>query len=173
MRSITRTSIISAAALALIGGMALPASAADTDATVQIQGGGFTLVAPVSFNLGEVAPGQAAQADLTGISVTDERAGELGWISTVSVSDFAGTTDPTEIIPAANVTYMSGTATPTGTATVTSAGTVTGFPAPLAVQTASAVHGNNTATWDATIEVAAPADAVVDIYTATIVHSVS
>lgn len=173
MRSIIRTSLVSAAALALIGGMALPASAADTDATVQIQGGSIALAAPASFNLGAVAPGQSAQANLTGIGVTDDRAGETGWVSSVSVSDFTGTTNPAEIIPAANVSYVTGDAVTTGTATVTSAGTVTGFPTLQTVQTATSVHGNNTATWDATIEIAAPADAVADTYTATIVHSVS
>lgn len=173
MRSITRTSLISTAALALIGGLALPASAADTDATVQIQGGTIGLAAPASFNLGAVAPGQTAQADLGGITVTDNRAGETGWVSSVSVSDFTGTTNPAENIPAANISYMTGDAATTGTATVTSAGTVTGFPTLQTAQTAGSVHGNNTATWNATIEVAAPADAVADTYTATIVHSVS
>lgn len=173
MRSITRTSVISAAALALIGGMALPASAADTDATVQIEGGSFNLVAPGSFDLGKVVPGQTVQGDLTGMSVTDERAGEAGWVSSVSVSNFTGTTNPAEIIPATNVNYVTGDATTSGLVTVTSAGTVTGFPALQTAQTASAVHGNNTATWNATIEVTAPASAVADTYTATIVHSLA
>jgi hypothetical protein len=41
------------------------------------------------------------------------------------------------------------------------------------VQTASAVSGNNTAQWGASVSVAAPAAALADSYTATIVHSVS
>jgi hypothetical protein len=83
-----------------------------------------------------------------------------------------GTSD--NIISAANASYTAGTATKTGTVTVTAAAKQTGLSTTgKTVQTATAVNGNNTATWDGTLALAVPSDALADDYTAVVTHSAS
>jgi hypothetical protein len=70
------------------------------------------------------------------------------------------------------VVYTAGTATVTGSATVvgsTESTLSTAGPA----QTATIVGGNNTATWDPTIAVTIPANALAGTYNSSITHSVS
>ena len=70
------------------------------------------------------------------------------------------------------VTYTPGTAVVVGIATVTPI-TLTAMTTPGTVQTATAVLGVNTATWNPSIGVPIPAGAVAGTYSATITHSVS
>jgi hypothetical protein len=172
MRTSARIALGLGATAILAASMALPASAADTTTTVAIQPGVLSLAAPASFDLGNVVPGQTTQATISGVSVSDGRAGVLGWAATVAIGNFTGTNNAAHVIPAANVTYTPAAATVTGTSSVVKSGAVTA-PASATVQTASGVNGNNTAQWSATVAVAAPSDALADSYTATIVHSVS
>lgn len=172
MRTSARIALGLTATAMLAASMALPASAADTTTTVAIQPGVLTLEAPGSFDLGNVVPGQTTQASLSGVSVSDGRAGVLGWAATASISNFTGTDNAAHVIDVSNVTYTPATAAVTGTSSVVKSGAVVA-PSSDTVQTASGVNGNNTAQWGATISVAAPSDALADSYTATIVHSVS
>ena len=104
MRSITRVSLVIAASATLVGSLALPASAADTVATVTVPAGQLTISAPVSADLGAVAPGSPISAALGTVTVSDLRAGLLGWDAQVNMSDFVGTNTAT-VIPAASATY--------------------------------------------------------------------
>ncbi|MCC3299341.1 hypothetical protein [Arthrobacter caoxuetaonis] len=168
MRTPSRITLGLAAAAVLAAGMAVPAQAADTTATVAVTPGTLSLTAPAAFDLGAIVPGSTTSGVLSGITVTDERAGELGWVASVSVSDFAGSAT-SNTIAASNVGYAANAATVAGTAVVAPA-TVSGEGG--AVQTATGVKGVNSATWDADVSITVPADAIADNYTATIVHSV-
>lgn len=152
----------------------MPASAEPSDttgATVTINGGDLAMSAPGSAPLGSVSPGATATVALLGISVTDTRAGVLDWNTTASVTDFVGA-DDTHIIANANMSYDPATPLVTGVATVSGPTGAVTLDEPVIVETATAVIGNNTATWDAQLSVAVPTNALADIYTATLTHSV-
>jgi hypothetical protein len=171
MGSITRTVLVLACSAALAGGMALPASAANTTTTVEVAGGVLTMSAPASADIvTPVSPGDDAIFALSAISVTDTRAGILGWETTASVTDFVGL-DVTHIIAKVNASYDPAVTATTGAATFTAAGEVS-LSAPVIVVDAADVTGNNTATWDADLTVAVPDAALADDYTAVLTHSV-
>lgn len=161
-----------ACSAALAAGSAVPASAADTLTTVVVSSGslGFSS-APASASLGLVDPGTAAAITLRGITVSDNRAGTVGWSATVVLTDFTGRATGAAL-SSAGAKYTPTAATTSGTASVT-ASTATNPTVPRIVQTATGVSGNNTATWNADLTVAVPNDAVTDTYTATLTYSVS
>ncbi|WEO75919.1 hypothetical protein BJQ94_11060 [Cryobacterium sp. SO2] len=170
MRKITFVTLALAGSAALVGATTLPAFAADTTATVEVSGGLVSIAAPATIAFTTVAPGAPSTATLAGVVVTDARAGVEGWVANVTLADFTGT-DTADTIPAAGATYTAGTAVVVGTATV--APSAAGDPAAtLPVQTATAVTGNNTATWSATLSVPVPTDALSDTFTAVLTHSV-
>ncbi|WP_307101499.1 WxL domain-containing protein [Arthrobacter globiformis] len=175
--SLTATRKIQAAlslacSAALAAGSAAPASAAHTLTTVAVSSGslGFSS-APASVTLGRVDPGSAAAIPLRGITVSDNRAGTLGWSATVVLTDFTGDTTGAAL-SSASAKYAPTAATTSGTATVT-ATTAINPTLPRIVQTATGVSGNNTATWNADLTLPVPNDAVRDTYTATLTYSVS
>ena len=174
-----RKTIIATATALFIGGagilaLAVPASAATTPVTVQVTGGALGISAPVaSVPLGTAAGSSSAQTvtgSLGPVLVTDLRAGTAGWVATAGSTDFTGSAGGT--ISAGTVTYTPGTAVVVGIATVTPI-TLTAMTTPGTVQTATAVLGVNTATWNPSIGVPIPAGAVAGTYSATITHSVS
>ncbi|WLQ07094.1 hypothetical protein [Arthrobacter oryzae] len=173
MRHITRVSLAIAASATLAGSLALPASAADTtatSATVQIEAGSLAISAPLGASLSALTPGGSAAATLTGIEVIDTRAGTGNWAASVALTDFVGAT-PTNIIPATAATYTPAVAVESGTSTVAPS-TQSDLTVAKPVQSATGVVGNNTATWDASLSVIAPPNALADVYTATLTHSV-
>jgi hypothetical protein len=70
------------------------------------------------------------------------------------------------------VSYAAGTITKVGIATYTP-NNRTSMTTNAAVVTATAITGDNSATWNPTITVAVPAGAVAAVYEATITHSVA
>lgn len=167
------TSLTAAVILAISAALPASASASASDTTIRVtvEAGVLSVTAPGSFELADVIPGQITQGVMSGISVTDARAGVLGWTAAVSVSDFTGKADPLRRIGNANVTYTASPAVKTGTSTVTAAPTAAA-PTAHPVQTATAVRGRNTARWDALIAIDVPPDIPAGGYTATVVHSV-
>jgi hypothetical protein len=179
-----RKMIIAAATALFIGGagvltFAAPAFAATgppgpTGVTVQILGGDLDISAPIGpVNLGTTAASSSTQTvtgSLGPVVVSDLRAGFLGWVATAGSTSFTGTTGPT--ISAATMSYTPGTAVVVGIATVTPI-SLAAMTTASTVQTATAVIGVNTATWNPSIGVLIPAGAVAGTYTATITHSVS
>lgn len=173
MRNLSRVSLAVAVSAALIGSIALPATAAptaDTTVTVLVEPGVLSVSAPGTANLGTVTPGGTTSVPLTAVQVTDNRAGVTGWQAQVILTGFVGTAVPTRTIPASAATYTPAAPTVTGTATVTPA-TQADLSTAKTVQTATAVSGNNTATWDASLSILAPAGTLADTYTATLTHS--
>jgi hypothetical protein len=178
-----RTKIIASAAALFIGGasvltLAVPAFAAtasDTPVTVEVTGGGLSISAPAqSVNLGSVVTSgntQIVSALLGNVEVTDNRGGTSGWTASVSATDFTG---PQTISTSAFglVVYTAPQATVTGTATVTPSTESSLYPGGR-VQDATDVNGSNTATWDPTIAVTIPANALAGTYGTSITHSVS
>lgn len=175
MRRITRTSFVLAASAALVASAALPASAdtsSTTATTVTVTGGGLAITAPASAALSNAAPGATATANLTGVRVSDTRAGTVGWTASVLSSDFTGTITGAAAIPATAASYTPNSLTVvTGIAVVIPA-IQTNLSTAKPVQTASAVVGNNTATWDAALSVVVPGGALADTYSGTLTHSV-
>ncbi len=172
MHSFSRVSLAVAASALLVGSVAFPASAADsstTTTTAVIEAGSIGVSAPAAAALSALTPGGNATADLAGVTVTDNRAGIAGWSVSVVLTDFVGT-NTADIIPASNASYTPNSATVTGDAVVTAAA-ATNLSVPTAIQSVTAVNGNNTAIWNAAVNVTAPTDALADNFTATLTHS--
>lgn len=179
MRNITRTSIALLGAVALTGVTAISASAATdtTNATVEVTAGALTIaVTEATLPFGAAAPGATPTGAFTGINVSDLTADTVGWDASVSITNFTSVANGTSI-PAQNFSYTASAPTATsGSATrSTAAGPITGVAAGVAteVQDATAVTGNNTATWNSSVSLLVPANALAATdYTATLTHSV-
>ncbi|ROP65640.1 WxL domain-containing protein [Curtobacterium sp. ZW137] len=170
--AISGLAVVLVAASALVTTLPASAATADTSVTAAVASGGLSISAPGDLDLGAITPGQVGRAPLTAITVTDLRAGTAGWAATASISDFRSASLGTTI-PSEDASYTPTTATTTGTATVTEHSTTGGAQA-TTVQEAADVTGNNSASWDAAIALAVPADALAsDDYIATLTHSVA
>jgi len=164
---------------------ATPAGAATTGTTTTtftLTAGALAITTPASVALGSVATGTATTASvaLGNVSTSDARGTLLGtWTTTVSSSDFTtGAATTNETVTKANAFYWSGAATAT-------TGTGTFLPGQLLVAnkvslsssqtafSASALVGNNTATWDPTVIINIPSAAVAGAYSGTVTHSVA
>lgn len=88
---------------------------------------------------------------------------------TVISTAFTPPSGPT--IAASAVGYTAGAIAKTGTATFTAndPGNLTGA---VAAVTATGITGDNSATWNPTINVAVPGGTIANVYSATITHSV-
>jgi hypothetical protein len=114
---------------------------------------------------------QTVTGSLGNVVVTDNRAGNVGWTATVSATNFTGPqTIPTSVF--GNVVYTAPAATDTGIVTTT-AGTQSTLSSGGPVQSATAVSGVNTATWNPNIAVLLPAGAQAGTYSSTFTHSVA
>jgi hypothetical protein len=150
----------------------------DTIVTFAVTTGELTMTAPASATLatGTGVPGTTISGLLGSTVVTDDRASlAASWTVSVSSSDFTtGAATVPETVPAADVTYTAGTFFTTGTITVTAT------PAALTLSNeaqqdifGTAGIGNNSATWNPTLAVALPAQAVTGTYTGTLTQSVA
>jgi hypothetical protein len=156
--------------------VALPASAQEpSSATVTIEGGALAITVPVDAgSLGSRAntvDGGTISGPLGSVQVNDARSAVAGsgWVASVISTAFTPPTGPA--IAASAVGYTVGAITKVGTATYTAndPGNLTGV-AP--VVTATGITGDNSATWNPTINVAVPGGMAAGIYSATITHSV-
>ena len=173
--------------MALVGAMvgmivfALPAHAAGTTTTFTLAAGSLSISAPASSDLGSGSTGAGTvSAQLGNVTVTDTRGALLGtWTASVSSTDFTtGGATANETIVNGQVTYWSGAATATsGTATFTPGQLTSANAQDLsAVRTAfsaSAIVGNDSASWNPTVTINVPGAAVAGSYTGTITHSVA
>jgi hypothetical protein len=147
---------------------------AQTTVTFAVTSGALTITAPATANLGSGAPGTDISGEVGTTTVTDDRALlSASWNATASATDFttAGGTTP-EIIPATDVDYAPGTITTTGGITATPHD-ITLDHEPQLVVAGTAGVGNNTASWDPTLTVHVPDQAVTGTYTGTLTQSVS
>ena len=175
MRKSLPFTAIAATALAL-GMIATPASAAEpTSATISITGGALTITVPADAgSLGTRAnsvAGGTISGPLGEVQVNDARsaAAGSGWVASVISTAFTPPSGPA--IPASAVGYTAGAIVKVGTATYTANDppNLTGV-APSV--TATGITGDNSATWNPTINVAVPGGMAANTYSATITHSV-
>lgn len=165
---------IAAAALAL-GLVAAPASADTTSATLTVTGGALTITVPTDAgNLGTRAnsvAGGTISGPLGQVQVNDARsaAAGSGWVASVISTAFTPPSGPA--IAASAVGYTAGVIVKVGTATYT-ANDPPNLTGVAPVVTATGITGDNSATWNPTINVAVPGGMAANVYAATITHSV-
>lgn len=167
--------LVAAAAGVLPLVIASSAHADPTTATVTVTGGALAITVPTAAgNLGTRANsvlGGTISGPLGQVQVSDARsaAAGSGWVASVISTAFTPTAGPA--IPASAVGYTAGTITKVGTATY-----VANDPANLTgvapAVTATGITGDNSATWNPTINVAVPGGMAAGVYSATITHSV-
>ena len=156
--------------------LAGPASAAETSATVTVTGGALSITVPVSAgSLGtreNTVAGGTISGQLGEVQVSDARAAAAGsgWVATVISTAFTPPSGPT--IGAAEVGYTAGVITKVGTATFT-ANNPANLTGVVAAVTATGITGDNSATWDPTINVFVAGGMAAGVYTGTITQSVS
>jgi hypothetical protein len=158
-------------------GVTLPASAAaaGTTATITVTGGALAITVPTDAgNLGTRANtvgGGTISGSLGQVQVSDARsaAAGSGWVASVISTAFTPPAGPA--IAASAVSYAAGTIDKVGTAVY-----IANDPAHLTgvvpAVTASAITGDNSATWNPTISVAVIGGMAAGVYSATITHSV-
>jgi hypothetical protein len=142
---------------------------------------GLSIAAPATASLGSTTAGTATTltASLGSVTVVDGRAAGLGWIATVSSADFTtGSATSAETIGKASISYWSGGTTSTSGIVIRTPGQLTSVQKQsLAVprNAFSAVGSlvSNSTSWNPTIVVTIPANAIAGSYTATITHSVA
>jgi hypothetical protein len=175
-----RTSTVLLPVIAVAGALAfaVPASAdpsGGTPVTFAVNGATLDVSVPTdTVDLGSVtasAMSQVVTAHLGRVTVTDGRGGTAGWVASASATDFTG---PQNISVSGTDSshYDSPRAEVTGNAAVASSDLDALYPGG-AVQTATGVDGVNAASWDPTISVTIPAEAVVGRYDGMVTHSVS
>ena len=176
MRS-TRSHGLSIAVIAgmLTLGAASPALAGTTTATVTVTGGSLSITVPADAgNLGTRANTVLAgtiSGSLGQVRVDDARsaAAGSGWIASVISTAFTPPSGPT--IGAAAVGYTAGTITKVGTATFT-ANDPPDLTGSVPAVTATGITGDNSATWNPTINVTVAGGKAAGVYSGTITHSV-
>ena len=177
MRKVTRAALVLAGSAALIGVTTVPsfaATSATTPTTVTVDAGVLSITVPASAGLSTVLPGQTSTATLDATVVTDARAGVVNWTATVILPALTGdAVGSTETIITTGATYLATTATKTGTVTVTPATVITGLATAKPSQATTAVSGNNSASWTATLTVPIPAQVLADTYSGVLTQSVS
>jgi hypothetical protein len=153
---------------------AAPATAA-TGITLTVVGGALSITVPATASLGtwtnSVSGGTLSTA-LGQVQVNDARspAAGSGWIATVISTALTPSGGPT--IGAALLGYTAGPITKVGTATYVANNPVA-IDGVVAVVTASGITGDNSATWNPTIDVHIPGGIASGVYTGTVTHSVS
>jgi hypothetical protein len=175
---------IAVAGAVLTPGVAMAATAApaatgpsvDTTTTFDVTSGALTITAPDTAFLGSGAPGTTISGQLGTVTVNDNRAALTeSWVASASSTDFTtgGGTDA-ETIPVADVSYTVGSFTSiVGTITPVASNLDPMSHDPQPVVTGSSGVGDNSVSWNPTIAVAVPANAVTGTYTGTITHSVA
>ncbi|MDT4893023.1 MAG: hypothetical protein QOE97_2058, partial [Pseudonocardiales bacterium] len=161
--------LVCAAGVLALAGPASAAPSGTTAATFAVTGGTLDIAVPASVNLGSVTASSAAQG-LTGVplgavTVTDGRGVSSGWVATASATDFTG---PQTL---AGATVYRPTLASATNATVTPAADQTLAPTAATVQTATLAVGVNSATWNPTLTVTIPANALAGTYSSTITQS--
>jgi len=162
---------VTASAIALLP--ATSATAADTETTFTLSGGALTLTAAESAALGNTASGDTSVTGQLGtVSVTDARGGVVGWGASAASEDFTHSTANAGST-STGITYTGGAVTESGTVTIADGTTTALTAAPAAVATATGVNGNNTASWNPTLDVTLPSSALTGAYSATVTTSVA
>lgn len=171
-----RVVLLAGAAGMCVLGLAASASAAETAATVTVTGGALSMTVPVNAgNLGtreNTVSGGTISGQLGEVQVSDARAAAAGsgWVVTVISTAFTPPSGPT--IGAAEVGYTAGPITKVGTATFT-ANNPTNLTGVVPAVTATGITGDDSATWNPTINVFVAGGMAAGVYSGTVTQSVS
>ena len=179
-----RKALVLGAVLAAAAGLSLTGSPAEaTSVTFTLTGGSLSIAqpaGPAALTGGALAglAGSSLTGSLGSTTVTDQRGGVTGWTTTIAQG--TAFTDGSTTIPVGNTKAWVGSAiVPTGVATVTS-GTyltqATGLALTALAQnfvTATAVVGNNSASFTPSLAVTIPSNATAGDYTGAITQTVS
>lgn len=164
------TLAIAGSVLTLVPVGSAMATPGDTLTTFTVEGGSLVLTAAAVADLDVVATGETSVTGTLGeVIVTDSRGGTDGWTVTAGSTAFSNTTvgGPTSI----GVSYNAGTVVETGdVSTTVSPGDVR---TPITVVTADNVTGNNTATFDPSLTVSLPTNALAGEFEGTVTTSVA
>lgn len=171
-------------AAALVAVAATPAGAqpsGDTTVTFTVATSNLVIEVPSSINLGSAFPQSTLTGQLGNVRVVDSRAAAAAtWTASVTSTSFTTDNgdDPSEIIDNNAVFYWSGPAVATtGTGTF-----VPGQPTqadrrsltvPRTAFSKTSGSGNNSATWNPTLEIEIPLGAIGGLYVGTVTHSVA
>jgi hypothetical protein len=161
-----RSTLTGALAAALALGLALPAAANPTTATMEITGGSLSISAPSDAgSLGSTTntvQGTTISGSLGEVQVNDARsaAAGSGWVANVISTAFT---------PPAGTAVAASAATYTATYTAGDPADLTGVGPAVA---ATGITGDNSGTWTPTIDVTVPGGMAAGVYSATITHSV-
>lgn len=179
-----RKVLVAGTVLAAVAGLALTGSPAEaTSVTFSLSGGSLSVAQPsgtAALTGGALAglAGTALTGSLGSTTVTDQRGGITGWTSTIAQTT-AFTNGETTIPAASTKAWVASAIVPTGVAVVTS-GTyltqATGLALTSTAQsfvTATAVVGNNSATFNPSIAVTIPGNATAGDYAGVITQTVS
>ena len=148
----------------------------ETTASVTVSGGSLSITVPAAAgSLGTRANtinGGTISGPLGQVQVIDARSAPAGagWVASVISTAFTPLVGPA--IAASAVGYTAGTITKTGTAVYT-ANNPTNLTGVSPAVTAIDITGDNSATWNPTINVAIPGGTIATDYFATITHSVA
>lgn len=172
----TRAALLAATSGLLALCLAGPALAAETSATVTVTGGALSISVPVTAgNLGtreNTVLGGTISGPLGVVQVSDARAAAAGsgWVATVISTAFTPPSGPT--IGAAAVGYTAGAIEKVGTATFT-ANNPANLTGVVPAVTATGITGDDSATWNPTINVFVAGGMAAGVYSGTITQSVS
>lgn len=172
----TKAIFIASTICALAVATAIPVTAADnTPVTVTLTGGALSITVPTSsVNLGSrvntVTEGTIS-GSLGEVQVLDARSAVAGsgWVASVISTALTPPVGPT--IGAASIGYTVGAITKVGTATYTANNPVA-LDGNVAAVTATGITGDNSATWNPTINVTVAGGMAASTYSGTITHSV-
>ena len=168
--------LVPAAAVMLSLSATLPASADITNATITVVGGTLSITAPANAgNLGTRAntvAGGTISGSLGEVQVNDARSAVAGsgWVASAISTAFTPPAGPA--IPASAVGYTAGSIVKVGTATY-AANNPNNLTGVAPVVTATGITGDNSASWNPTINVTVPGGMAAGVYSATITHSVT
>jgi len=162
--------------LAVTVGLAGTAAVAvDTPVTITVVGGSLSISVPAGpVSLGtqtDTVSGGTRSGALGQVQVIDARsaAAGSGWIVSVIATALTPPSGPT--IGAAYIGYTAGTIVKVGTATYT-ANNPADLTGVVPAVTATGITGNNSATWNPTINVFVEGGKAAGVYSGTITHSV-
>lgn len=172
-RSIIAMSSATIGAVALLAASTATATAAagDTTTTFSINGGALSVTVQADATLANAATGAASvTGNLGAVAVTDNRGGTANW-NVMSTS-----TAFTNAAGGANsngVSYNAGTVAETGDMTIADGADVPLSAVAAEVAGPTAVAGNNTASWNPTLTVSLPSNALAGAYSGTVNTSIS
>lgn len=180
----SRLLTVGAATATAIALAAAPAAAQqDTTTTFDLDAGTLDMTVPGTADLGNGGGGTTITGQLGAVTVDDTRAAaDASWTAEVQATDFTTDDggDASEIVTPGNIDYWSGAATATeGNGTFTPGQADAGAAEPLSDTTpiTAFTHaggtGNNSASWNPTLEVNVPLANVAGTYTGTVTHSVA